>query len=99
MPALTALRYEADVLRVPYRKLLYDLRQVGALARDPGGRGYTVHPAWRQKFRARIFYRTITCETGGSFHRLVSVVYCTQHGRNWLREFVARQSAAKRAAH
>lgn len=99
MPALTALRYEADVLRVPYRRLLHDLRRAGALARDPGGRGHTVHPAWREKFRARMFYRTITCEDGGSFHRVVSVVYCTQHGRHWLREFVAQQSAAKRAAH
>lgn len=106
MPALTALRYEAKVLGVPYRRLLFDLRQAGALARDPGGRGYTVHPAWRKQFRARILYRTITREDGGSFHRLVSVVYCTAHGRHWLREFAAQQSAClparqapQRAAH
>lgn len=96
MPALTALRYEAQVLGVPYRKLLYDLRRVGALARDPGGRGHTVYRGWEDKFRARIFHRTICCEGGGSFQRMVSVVYCTRRGRHWLREFVEQQGAAER---
>ena len=98
MPTLTALRYEAKVLGVPHRKLLFDLRQAGALIRDPDRRGHTVHPAWQRKFRARMFYRTITLEDGGSFQRLVSVVYCTTHGRHWLREFVDQQTAAKRVA-
>ena len=99
MPTLTALRYEAKVLGVPYRKLIFDLRQAGALVRNPDGRGHTVHPTWQRKFRARMFYRTIALEGGGSFQRLVSVVYCTTHGRHWLREFVDQQSAPKRAAH
>lgn len=91
-PRLTALRYEADVLGVPYRKLLFDLRAEGALARDPNGRGHTVYRCWEDRFRARTMYRTICTEDGRSFQRMVSIVYCTQRGSMWLRDFVARRA-------
>ena len=90
----TALRYEADVLGIPYRDLLASLRSAGALSRDPNGGGYTVRRGWSDKFRDRRFYRAIELEGGGLFHREISVVYCTRKGQHWLAEFVAERQVA-----
>ena len=86
---LTALRYEADVLGIPYRDLLANLRRAGALSRDPNGWGYTVRRGWSDKLRGRRFHKAIQTESGALFHREISVVYCTRKGQCWLAEFVA----------
>ena len=88
---LTALRYEADVLGIPYRDLLANLRRAGAVSRDPNGWGYTVRRGWSDKLRDRRFHKAIQTESGGLFHREISVVYCTRKGRGWLAEFVAER--------
>lgn len=91
---LTPLRYEADVLGVPYRDLLASLRRAGALARDPNGHGYTVRRGWSDKLRDRRFHKAIHTESGALFHKELSVVYCTRKGQHWLSEFIAERPGA-----
>lgn len=96
-PRMSNLRYEASVLGVPYRRLLHELRDAGAIQRDPNGRGHTVRDGWHDKFRARLHWIHIAQEDGGGFHKVVSVLYCTQHGRAHLADLARNTGGQKNA--
>lgn len=95
-PRLSNLRYEAGVLGIPYRRLLFELRERGALQRDPNGRGHTIRRGWEDRFRARLRPITIACDDGTSFNRVVSVVYCTRAGCNYLRSLTTQGPGSER---